>query len=368
MIVANKIEKGGHIQGLLTLESSTLMENSSDITWSVIERLLNGDASPHPQSSIWVPQPEFCTHSQNVLRSLSEHQLDVWHTFRPAVLAFERAKITTHPAQFAGPYDLAICVPTRQRIESLALLAHAWLNLKPNGRLLFACSNDQGARGYLSYLKEVFPELEAESKSKCRYAFLQTSHITHPEILKSWVQAAAPQNIPGCNLEGVPGIFGWNKVDRGSELLMEVVPPLKGSGADLGSGYGYLSHAVLARSPEVTDIHLIEAEARALDCARLNLKDFTNKCHFHWQDVTKESIPQQLDWIVMNPPFHEGQTTNSQLGQFFIDVAARALRPGGDLYLVANKFLAYEDILDRHFKTKTRLIEKDGFKVIHAQR
>lgn len=344
------------------------MENSSDITWSVMERLLSGDALPHPQSSIWIPQPEFCPHSHNVLRSLGEHQLDVWQTFRPAVLAFERGKIVTHPSRSAGPYDLAICVPTRQRIESLALIAHAWLNLKPEGRLLFACANEQGARGYLAHLKEVFPGLEAESKSKCRYAFLRTTHIAHPEILQSWIQAASPQKIPDSELVGVPGIFGWNKIDRGSELMMEVVPPLKGLGADLGSGYGYLSHAVLMRSPELTGIHLIEAEARALECARLNLKGFAEKCYFHWLDVTKDSIPQQLDWVVMNPPFHEGQATNSQLGQFFIDVAARALRPDGDLYLVANKFLAYEDILDRHFKVKTRLMEKDGFKVIHAKR
>ena len=368
MIVANKSEKGGHIQGCLTLESSTPMENSSDITWSVIERLLSSDAIAHPQGSIWIPQPEFCKHSQNVLRSLSEHQLDVWHTFRPAVLAFERANLITRPIKAAGPYDFAICVPTRQRIESLALIAHAWLNLKPQGRLLFACSNDQGARGYLSYLKEVFPELEAESKSKCRYALLMPNHIVHPEILQQWVQAASAQVIPQTELLGSAGIFGWNKVDRGSELLVETLPALQGVGADIGSGYGFLSHAVLSRSPGVSAIHLVEAESRALECARLNLEGFQEKCHFHWQDVTKESIPLQLDWVVMNPPFHEGQTTNSQLGQFFIDVAARALRPGGVLYMVANKFLAYEDMLDRHFKSKTRLVEKDGFKVIHAQR
>jgi 16S rRNA (guanine1207-N2)-methyltransferase len=344
------------------------MENSTDTTWSVIERLLSGEGVLHPQSSIWIPQPEFCQHSQDILRSLSEHELDVWHTFRPAVLAFEKARIPTRHVRSVGPFDLAICVPTRQRIESLAHVAHAWLHLKPDGRLLFACSNDHGARGYLSYLKEVFPGLEAESKNKCRYAILQAAHIAHPETLERWLEAATPQEIPSSALVGVPGIFGWNKVDRGSELLMQVVPPLKGTGADLGSGYGYLSHAVLSRSPEVTAIHLVEAEARALDCARLNLKEFIEKCHFHWRDVTKEAIPQQLDWVVMNPPFHEGQTTNSQLGQFFIDVAARALKPGGDLYLVANKFLAYEDILERQFKTKTRLIEQDGFKVIHAQR
>lgn len=344
------------------------MENSSDITWSVIERLLSAEAAPRPKSTIWIPQPEFCSSTKNVLRLLSEHHVDVWHTFRPTVQSFQLAGQSTQPTQSAGPYDLAICVPTRQRIESLAHIAHAWLNLKPEGRLLFACSNEQGARGYLSYLKEVFPELEAESKSKCRYALLTPSHIQYPDILQSWIQAALPQTIPGSELVGMPGIFGWNKIDRGSELLMDVVPPLAGTGADIGSGYGYLSYTVLNRSPEVVNVHLIEAEARALDCARINLAAFTKKCQFHWQDVTKEPIPQQLDWVVMNPPFHEGQTTNSQLGQFFIDVAARSLRPGGDLYLVANKFLAYEDILDRHFKSKNRLVEKDGFKVIHAQR
>ncbi len=344
------------------------MENSSDITWSVIERLLNGEVVLRKPSFIWIPQPEFCLSSQNVLRSLKEHHLNVWHTFRPTVLAFNRMNIPTDHAQSSGPYDFAICVPTRQRVESLAHIAHAWMNLKPEGFLLFACSNEQGARGYLSYLKEVFPELEAESKSKCRYALLKPDHISHLEILKQWIEAAAAQRIPNSELVGAPGIFGWNKVDRGSELLIETIPVLQGVGADLGSGYGLLSHAVLTRSPEVSALHLVEAESRALDCARINLASFKDKCHFHWQDVTKESLPQELDWVVMNPPFHEGQATNSQLGQFFIDIAARSLKPGGHLYLVANKFLAYEDILDRHFKAKSRIVEKDGFKVIHAQR
>lgn len=344
------------------------MENSSDITWSVIERLLTAEAAPRPNSSIWIPRPEFCSAAKNVLRQLSGHDVDVWHTFRPTVQSFESAGHTTHSTKSTGPYDLAICVPTRQRIESLALIAHAWLSLKPEGRLLFACSNDQGARGYLSYLKEVFPELEAESKSKCRYALLGPAHRQRPEILQRWIEAAKPQTIPDTKLVGAPGIFGWNKVDRGSELLMEVVPPLSGTGADIGSGYGYLSHSVLSRSPEVASIHLIEAEARALECARINLASFQEKCQFHWLDVTKEPLPQQLDWVVMNPPFHEGQATNAQLGQFFIDVAARSLRAGGDLYLVANQFLAYEGILDRHFKTNNRLVENDGFKVIHARR
>ena len=53
----------------------------------------------------------------------------------------------------------------------------------------------------------------------------------------------------------------------------------------------------------------------------------------------------------MNPPFHDGGTEDQALGQAFIRRAAEALRPGGTLWLVANRHLPYEATLSAAFKT-----------------
>ena len=68
----------------------------------------------------------------------------------------------------------------------------------------------------------------------------------------------------------------------------------------------------------------------------------------------------------MNPPFHTGKETTSSLGQAFIDKAAKILKPGGDLYLVANNHLPYEFQLKHLFSSFELVKQENGFKVIHA--
>src|SRR5690606_20172087 len=54
------------------------------------------------------------------------------------------------------------------------------------------------------------------------------------------------------------------------------------------------------------------------------------------------------------------------LGQRFIEVAAQALRPGGRLFLVANRHLPYEATLARAFTGVQVLAQGGGFKVVEA--
>jgi 16S rRNA (guanine1207-N2)-methyltransferase len=75
-----------------------------------------------------------------------------------------------------------------------------------------------------------------------------------------------------------------------------------------------------------------------------------------------------LDFVVTNPPFHETGGEDKSLGQAFIKTAAASLRKGGDLWLVANRHLPYEAILNEHF-AKVRLAgETNGYKVYEARK
>jgi 16S rRNA (guanine1207-N2)-methyltransferase len=86
---------------------------------------------------------------------------------------------------------------------------------------------------------------------------------------------------------------------------------------------------------------------------------------FHWHDVTT-GLPQAYDVIVSNPPFHQGRADEPWLGLAFIAAAAAALRPGGSLWLVANRHLPYEAALSSGFAHVRTVREDAGFKVIEA--
>ncbi|MEO0402063.1 MAG: class I SAM-dependent methyltransferase, partial [Pseudomonadota bacterium] len=162
-----------------------------------------------------------------------------------------------------------------------------------------------------------------------------------------------------------PGVFSADGVDPASELLVGALPDaMVGTVADLGAGWGYLSAHIL--TPDVAAVHLVEAHDMALQCARHNVTD--PRAQFHWADATQWKPAEQVDAVVMNPPFHSGRAADPSLGRAFIAAAARVLKPHGALWMVANRHLPYEDTLTSHF---AKVVDLDGdarFKLVRAER
>ncbi|HAO35227.1 MAG TPA: 16S rRNA methyltransferase, partial [Hyphomonas sp.] len=165
-----------------------------------------------------------------------------------------------------------------------------------------------------------------------------------------------------------PGLFSWNRIDAGSELLADSVPEnIRGRGADFGAGQGFLSREILQHCRHVEHMTLLEAEHRALPCIAQTLSGFEN-WDMKWADATKEGGSTLYDFIVMNPPFHVGRADAASLGQDFIRSAAKALRGSGQLWLVANRHLPYEEVLGECFKTFEMLEDSGGYKILRAEK
>jgi 16S rRNA (guanine1207-N2)-methyltransferase len=78
-------------------------------------------------------------------------------------------------------------------------------------------------------------------------------------------------------------------------------------------------------------------------------------------------LPQRYDVIVSNPPFHaQGRADRPDIGRAFIAAAADALNPRGRLWLVANRHLPYEQVLDARFASVRIAAQDNGFKIIEA--
>jgi 16S rRNA (guanine1207-N2)-methyltransferase len=163
-----------------------------------------------------------------------------------------------------------------------------------------------------------------------------------------------------------PGVFSADGPDPGSALLAASLPDrLPARMADLGAGWGWLAAQVL-HHPGVAQIDLIEAEADALDCARINVTDA--RARFIWADATRHLPPAPYDGIVCNPPFHRARAADPALGAAFIGAASRMIAPAGVLWLVANRHLPYEEVLRSDFAEVETIALEGGYRVWRAAR
>lgn len=307
-----------------------------------------------------------------MLRQIADSGLRCEQSYKPAVdaLAREGWPLCTPEEAQGSRYPLVLALPTRQRQEARALLARAVACCAPGGTVVACMANDEGARSGESDLKALAGLSGSLSKNHCRvYWSLVNAASCDAQLLAAWRDLDAPRPILDGRFISRPGVFAWDRIDAASALLAEHLPPtLHGRAADLGCGFGYLSTGLLQRCPGVTSLDLYEAEARALDLARRNLAEYSGRVplEFHWHDVT-QGLRSRYDVIVCNPPFHgQGATDRPDVGRAFIAAAAEGLRAGGRLWLVANRHLPYELVLDARFGTVRTVAQAQGYKIIEA--
>ncbi|MFO0394389.1 MAG: class I SAM-dependent methyltransferase, partial [Lysobacteraceae bacterium] len=267
-----------------------------------------------------------------------------------------------------------VVLPPRSRDEGRALMARAVRDVAPGGLVAGAALNDEGARSAEKDLATLLPLAGQISKAHGRAFWTVPRPAVLPEatqeLIARWLAADEPRRDATTGLWQRPGVFNEGRLDAGSALLIEHLPKdLRGRVADLGAGSGLLSLAVLERCPAVTALELFEAEARAVDLARRNLAGARVPVGIHWHDVSTGVLSDgrpRFDAVVCNPPFHVGSRSVPALGRAFIAAAARALAKDGQLLLVANRHLPYEDELRTVFGRGEALAEQGGFKVYRA--
>ena len=264
----------------------------------------------------------------------------------------------------SGAWPLGLLLLTKHKEENLANLARGWALLEPGGRLVCAGANDDGAASLEKQVRKALGLDDTLSKFHCRVFWLTKGESEPPAY---WRGLAGVQPVGDGTWLSRPGIFSWDRIDGGSALPARHLPDdLSGRVADFGCGWGYLAREMLTSGPAIEHLDLIDAEHLALDAARANIVD--GRASFHWLDLGREPAPATYDTIVCNPPFHTGRAATPALGQSVIEAAARALKPGGRLFMVANRGLPYEPILKTHFASFETLADNNKFRISRAIR
>lgn len=253
-----------------------------------------------------------------------------------------------------GAVAALVCLP-RAKAEARAMLAAACAALPSGAPVAVDGQKTDGTDAMLRDLRARLPVSDPLSKAHGKLFTFAAG-----PGLADW--AAQPAQVDGFTT--LPGVFSADGPDRGSALLAAVLPAkLPSRVVDLGAGWGYLSRAILARAG-VKELHLVEADKTALDCARLNVPD--PRAQFHWADATSWQVPHLAGAVVCNPPFHTGREADPALGLGFIRSAARMLAPDGALWLVANRHLPYDPALRALFRVVEDIGGDGAFRLVRA--
>lgn len=286
--------------------------------------------------------------------------------FAKPFLDRQQQVLSVPPAGQRGLFDVVWALPGKDMLEMQHLIASACLAAKKNGTVVVAAANDAGGKRLAALLGELGLESAEESKNKGRVVWTVITSGFKQDKAQAWQEAGEEQKVLDTKIVSRPGLHSWDKIDAGSALLADHLPPnLSGAVADFGCGWGYLSLAVL-KSEKVQAITLVDIDSRALALAEKNIEAQYPAARVNkiWADLSLAGVQHgPFDVIVLNPPFHAGTDAQPELGKAIITTAARSLKPAGMLYMVANRHLPYEETLKELFQETKKLAEQGGFKV-----
>ena len=173
----------------------------------------------------------------------------------------------------------------------------------------------------------------------------------------------------GNTLYSKPGIYGWEKIDQGSALLVAALKAwllLSPATAhprtvlDLGCGYGYLS--IMAARLFKSDFVATDNNFAAVTACTKNFQ----LCDIHGRVVADDCgahIQEKFDLVLCNPPFHQGFETSGDIADRFLQQAAAHLKPGGSALFVVNQFIGLERRAINWFSSVEEMHRENGFKI-----
>jgi len=160
------------------------------------------------------------------------------------------------------------------------------------------------------------------------------------------------------------GVFSRDGLDRGTQILLDALPPLSGRVLDLGCGWGPVGAALGKRYPAL-EIVMTDVNRRATALARRNLAANGVRAEVVEGDGF-EAVEGRFDAVITNPPIRAGKVVIYGL----FDAARARLVPGGALYVVIRKQQGAPSALNhlRETYASAEVIEREaGYWVLRAQ-
>jgi 16S rRNA (guanine1207-N2)-methyltransferase len=148
-------------------------------------------------------------------------------------------------------------------------------------------------------------------------------------------------------------VFSRDSLDIGTRLFLQHLPVMPDAKdiVDLGCGNGVVGLLAAARNPGAM-MHFVDESYMAVDSAQQNFRRAfgeTRKASFRVGDGLSDANRDTCDLVLCNPPFHLHSAVGDQIALRMFRQSHRALRRGGELWVIGNRHLGYHASLKRLF-------------------
>lgn len=175
--------------------------------------------------------------------------------------------------------------------------------------------------------------------------------------------------VSGRTVVNHAGVFCADRLDIGTRFFLGHLPDGKGAQrvVDLGCGNGVVGTAVALANPEAEVLFVDESfQAVASAEATYRANGVPGHAEFRVGDGLAGVPAGSVDLVLNNPPFHSHQATTDTTAWRMFAGARRALRPGGELWVIGNRHLGYHVKLRKLFGNSRLVASDPKFVVLRA--
>lgn len=337
-----------------------------------------------PDKTLWVADEQTDIHA--LLATLATEKPFLLTQRYDQVVAWRKAQ----GQGIANDYSFAAAPAVSQiffRIAKEKALLHyivnqALIHLPVGGVLWLAGGVNEGAKSLFEKLRDcaqLTVEVERGDKKTLLGKISKTAvvddNLLDDRDYPNWFELQYDDPVEGDNLQtfvSKAGIFGWDKLDLGTELLWQTLlaeheeqSRQPASVLDLGCGYGWL---IVQAGLNWPDARLVATDnnVTALMAVQQNAYRFGLSVDVIAADAGDE-INDGFDLILCNPPFHQGFDVEGDLTLRFLQAAKRLLAKHGEVFYVVNSFIPLEKKAAGMFKTIDVLADNRKFKIVRLR-
>ncbi|MEU6065411.1 MULTISPECIES: methyltransferase [Streptomyces] len=175
--------------------------------------------------------------------------------------------------------------------------------------------------------------------------------------------------VSGRTVVNHAGVFCADRLDIGTRFFLRHLPGGHGPRrvVDLGCGNGVVGTAVALADP-AAEVLFVDESFQAVASAEATYKanGVPGHAEFRVGDGLAGVAAGSVDIVLNNPPFHSHQATTDATAWRMFTGARRALRPGGELWVIGNRHLGYHVKLRRLFGNSQLVASDPKFVVLRA--